>query len=227
MTRLKARIAGSGAWRFLFLAALVISLGACSVKEFLPGSGERADMYVLSPKSTFAADLESVASQLVIEVPIASEGINSHGIAVRETPLTLDYYAGVRWTERAPYMVQTLLVESFENSERIVSVARRGTDLRADYVLKTELREFQAEYATPDSADARVRLNVKIVRMPQRIILASINFERRVPVATSGMQGVVNAFDEALGKVLRRTVEWSLREIDRDEKLHKRKRRRN
>lgn len=209
----------------VFVAALAAGLGACSLKEFIPGGGERADMYVLSPKSTFAETLAPVSSQLVIEVPIASEGINSHGIAVRETPLTLDYFAGVRWTERAPFMIQTLLVESFENSGKIVSVARRGTDLRADYVLKTELREFQAEYTTPESADARVRLNAKLVRMPQRVILASVNFERRIAVEGEGILAVVNAFDTALGKVLKRTVEWSLREVAQDEQTRKGKRR--
>ena len=39
-------------------------------------------------------------------------------------------------------MVQTLLVESFENTGKIVAVARKATDIRADYVLKTDLREF-------------------------------------------------------------------------------------
>jgi len=213
-------------WRALpALLVVAVVVGGCSVKDLLPGGGERADMYVLSPKSTFAGDLEKVSSQLVLEVPIASEGINSHGIAVRETSLTLDYYAGVRWTERAPFMIQTLLVESFENSDKIISVARRGTDLRADYVLKTELREFQAEYESPDNVVARVRLNAKLVRMPQRVILASVNFERRIPVEGTGIRAVVNAFDAALGKVMKRTVEWSLREVAADEKTRKKRRR--
>ena len=214
-------------WRIVpALLVIAVVAGGCSIKELLPSGGERADMYVLSPKSTFAGDLERVSSQLVLEVPIASEGINTHGIAVRETPLTLDYYAGVRWTERAPFMVQTLLVESFENSNKIVSVARRGTDLRADYVLKTELREFQAEYESSDNVVARVRLNAKLVRMPQRVILASTNFERRIPVEGAGILAVVNAFDSALGNVMKRTVEWSLAEVAVDEKTRKKRRRR-
>ena len=214
-------------WRVapaLVVAAVVA--GGCSIKELLPGGGECADMYVLSPKSTFADDLERVSSQLVLEVPIASEGINSHCIAVRETPLTLDYYAGVRWTERAPFMVQTLLVESYKNSNKIISVARRGTDLRADYVLKTELREFQAEYESPDTVVARVRLNAKLVRMPQRVILASMNFEHLIPVEGAGVLAVVNVFDVALGNVMKHTVEWSLGEVAADEKTRKKRRRR-
>ena len=214
-------------WRIVpALLVIAVVAGGCSIKELLPSGGERADMYVLSPKSTFADDLERVSSQLVLEVPIASEGINTHGIAVRETPLTLDYYAGVRWTERAPFMIQTLLVESFENSNKIVSVARRGTDLRADYVLKTELRDFQAEYESSDNVVARVRLNAKLVRMPQRVILASMNFEHRIPVEGAGILAVVNAFDVALGNVMKRTVEWSLGEVAVDEKTRKKRRRR-
>ena len=44
-------------------------------------------------------------------------------------------------------MVQTLMVESFDNFRCVVSVGRDTIGLRADYVLKSELREFQAEYA--------------------------------------------------------------------------------
>ena len=125
-------------------AALVVAVaftaGGCTLDGLLTSGGPPPRLYVLTPKSTFADDLPHVESQLVVELPIASEGLNTHRIALRDSPLTLDFFANARWTEGAPQMVQTLLVESFENTGKIVSVARQGVDLRADYVLKTELR---------------------------------------------------------------------------------------
>jgi cholesterol transport system auxiliary component len=107
-------------------------------------------------------------------------------------------------------MIQTLLVESFENTEKIVAVARQATDLRAEYVLKTDLREFQAELSGDGRPTVRVRINAKLVKMPERIIIASFKSERAVEAESSNLIDVVRAFDTALGKVLKQVVEWAL-----------------
>lgn len=200
----------SGIRRYLaaFASILLIGLGGCSL---LPIADEPPALFVLSPKNTFDEDMEYVNKQLLIEVPIAAEGLNSHRIALSRGQLSLDYFAKVRWTERAPLMIQTLLVESFENTRRIVSVAREGTDLRADYALKTELREFQAEYTDEATTpNVHVRMIAKVIKMPQRIIVASSSFEAIMPAGDTGIEAIVATFDEALGKVLKRIVVWAM-----------------
>ena len=170
-----------------------------------------SNLYTLSPKNTFRPDLPTVPWQLVVEEPLAAGGLDTNRIAIQPTPLELKYYAEARWTERAPRMVQTLLVESFENTGRIVAVGRQAVGLRSDYNLKSELREFQAEM--PDATRpprVRVRLNAKLVRQPRQEIIASDNFEHLQPCTTGAIVDVVAAFDEALGKVLRRVIEWTL-----------------
>ena len=110
-------------------------------------------------------------------------------------------------------MVQTLIVESFENSGRIVSVGRESIGLRANYVLKTELREFQAEYienGLSSPPKVRVRMNVKLVQIPRRAIIAGENFEAFTIATHNNLDAIVHAFDDALGKVLKRVVEWTL-----------------
>ena len=94
--------------------------------------------------------------------------------------------------------------------------------LRADYVLKTELREFQAEFAQrlPDSNEGgignvapptiRVRINAKLIKMPRRSIVASKNFEYLIDAKENSMAEIIGAFDTALGKTMRRMVEWTL-----------------
>ena len=183
-------------------------LGACT--GLLPGSGAPPDLYTLTPKSTYSADLPTVTWQLAVEVPVTAESLNNSRIALRHDPLSLLYYKGARWTERAPVMVQTLLVESFENTGKIVAVARKATDIRADYVLKTDLREFQAEYDAGGAPVAHVRLNAKLVVMPKRAIIASETFESSVQAEGTGVASAVKAFDSALGKTLKQIVEWAL-----------------
>jgi cholesterol transport system auxiliary component len=201
--------------RFLRLGAALPLAGllpACT--DLVPGQRPAPDFYRLTPKSTFAEDLPYVQWQLVLEPPVANAGLATTRIALAQEPLEVHYYARSSWTDRAPQMVQTLMIESFENSNRIVSIGRESLGLRSDFVLKSELREFQAEYyAIEEGAPPRVRVNVsaKLVQMPRRVIVASSSFEEIVQAEADTVKAVVAAFDEALGGVLRDLVGWTLR----------------
>lgn len=197
------------------ILSLVLSglLSACA-GNLLPGAGnDPPDLYVLTPKNTFPDDLPTVNWQLAIPLPVADAALNTARITLRQNPISLEYYARANWIDTAPQMIQTLLVESFENSGKIVGVGRQSVTLRADYSLLTDLREFQAEYLGAGPPRVRVRLNAKMVKMPQRTILATETFEFLEPAASSDLQAVVSAFDVALGKILKRIVEWSLKAV--------------
>ena len=192
------------------MAALLCTLLLAGCANVIPGRGIPPKLFSLSPKSTYSAGLPTVNWQLVVEVPITAETLDTARIALSRDRYTLDFYGNARWAERAPVMIQTLLVESFENTEKIVAVARQATDLRADYVLKTDLREFQAELSGDSQPTVRVRINAKLVKMPERIIIASFKSERAVEAESGNLIDVVRAFDTALGKVLKQVVEWAL-----------------
>ena len=192
------------------MAALLCTLLLAGCANVIPGRSVPPKLFSLSPKSTYSAGLPTVNWQLVVEVPITAETLDTARIALSRDRYTLDFYGNARWAERAPMMIQTLLVESFENTKKIVAVARQATDLRADYVLKTDLREFQAELSGDGRPTVRVRINAKLVKMPERIIIASFKSERAVEAESSNLIDVVRAFDTALGKVLKQVVEWAL-----------------
>lgn len=198
--------------RLIRVAAVLVlaaGLGACQ----LPGAGDPPQLYTLTPKSTFDPSLPAVQWQLVVERPIAPAGINTQRIAFQGTPVTLDYFARANWTDQAPALVQTLLIESFENTGKIGAVSRESTQLRADFILQSELREFQAELnpAGGKMPVAHVRLNGKLIRMPDRTIIGSKTVNRVASATKSDMEGIVLAFDEALGRAMKEIVEWALR----------------
>jgi cholesterol transport system auxiliary component len=196
-------------------AAVASLLVGCGIA--LPGSGPAPDLYDLSPKSTFPEGLPTVKWQLVVEDPTAAKGIDNDRVAIRPGAYELKYYPNIRWTDRAPIMIQTLMIESFENSGKIVAVGRRAIGLSGDYVLKPELREFQAEAAKDGQGlDVRVRLNLKLIRVTSGIIIASESFERVEQAKSDQPADVVAAFDEALGGVLKNAVSWTLKEGEKD-----------
>jgi len=203
--QIQDRVRDRAAW----LLPIFLFITGCSVLEI---PGPPPDLYNITPKSTFSSDLPTVNHQLIIEEPLAAGGLDTNRIALRPHPTKLQFFANARWTERAPKMLQTLLIESFENTNRIVSVGRQSIGLRSDYTLKTELREFQAEIDGETGATIiRVRINAKIVQQPKRIIVGSRSFEHLVEVdGAGGMSAIVVAFDAATGRVMKKLVEWTI-----------------
>lgn len=201
------------------LAALALPLvlaPGCAGLTTLQSATAPVDLYNLTPKSTFDDSSPAVEVQLVVEEPTADASVNTDRIAVKPHPLMVQYFAGSRWVERAPLVVQRVLIESFENTRKVPAVGRSQVGLRADYVLVMDLREFQAvqKEDSPDAlVSANVRLNIKIVKQPEGLIVGSRSFAKLEQARSNDMVDVVGAFDDALGKVMRLAVEWTLRRV--------------
>lgn len=193
----------------ILAAVAAVMLGSCSLPDL--GSGPPPDLYVLSPKSTFPDDIPPVTWQLVVDEPSTGKGIDTDRIAIAPSPLEVKYFSGARWADRAPRLIQQLLIQSFENTGKIVSVGRQSIGLRSDFSLKTELREFQAEKTSEGKTVVRVRLNLKLVRPALGMIVASQSFESVKPAKSEDVPDVVDAFDEAVGAVLKRAVVWAMK----------------
>jgi len=194
-----------------YLLAFVLAgaslLGGCSLLGSAP-----PQLYDLSPKNTFDDPAPRVNWQLVVEEPTTPNAINTDRIAIRPSALEMQYFPAVKWTDRAPALVQTLLVESFENSGKIIGVGRRSVGMTGDYILTSEMREFEAVAGADGSTTVVVRLVLKLVRQSSGAIVAATTAAASVQAASDAVPDVVLAFDEALGKVLKRTVTWVLNE---------------
>lgn len=197
--------------RWAVCAVAVVALTGCQALSAIDSAAEPTDLYTATPKSTFDLDLPNVYWQLAVEVPVSAASLNTGRIAIQMSPTSTDYYAKVAWTDRAPLMVQTRIVDSFENTRKIVAVARESIALRANYVLQPDLRNFEAMYFYDQPPIVKVRIIAKLVRMPDRQIIGVASFERCVRARADKVPKVVDAFDQALGSVIKRLVSWTLR----------------
>jgi cholesterol transport system auxiliary component len=199
--------------------ALVLLLAATGCSSLIPGADRQPPrLYEPSPKTTFATDLPTIRHQIIVETPQAAAGLNTAKIAIKEKRHTLDYYARVEWTDVAPRLVQTMVLKSFENTRKVLAVGREGSGLRADYIVKIDLRNFQAELYDGDVPEANVEFIAKLVRMPDREIVADFAYQRKWKAKSKDLDDVIDAFNESLGGVMKRIVEWAIREIDRQDK---------
>ena len=193
--------------RRTFLFALSSGLAACSAPL---GGGSPPQLYTLSPTKDFPATLPKTNAQLLIEVPAAPGGLDTERIALMKSAISVDYFAGAAWTDRAPVMVQNLLIESFENTGKIAAIGRESLALRADYVLEPDLRDFTAIYSGSEAPTVRVRIGLKLVRLPEKQIVGLHTASVDTPAQQNSVPAAVEAFNTALHQVIAEAVAWTL-----------------
>jgi cholesterol transport system auxiliary component len=203
MTRPAARLS-----RRFVPSILILTLAGCSG---LLGGGEPAHLYRLTPKSTYPPNLPHRTVQLLINEPLAPAGLDKSRIALSRSPVSIDYFADSEWTDRAPLLVQTAILQSFENSKTITAIARESVGLRADFIIETEIRHFEAVYDSPNGPpEIWVAINVRLVNPTSREVVAQSSFERRERASANEVPSIVSAFDEALGGVMKEIVVWTV-----------------
>jgi cholesterol transport system auxiliary component len=187
------------------LAFGLLATGACQ----LPGSRPPPREFRVTPKTTFDA-LSKVDWSLVVARPEASPAIDTTRIAVVRTGLEIEYYADARWVDRPAAMLQPTLVQSFRNSGAITVVADDRATFRPDFVLNTDLVAFQAMQQEAQPPAVRVVIAASMMQLPRRNVVGSTEIGRTVEAAGGDLIAITAAFDDALGKVIKRVVEWTL-----------------
>lgn len=168
-------------------------------------------LYRLDPPPAQPADLPTVKWRLAVATPEAIAALDSDRIALARAATVFDYYADAAWTDRAPSLVQALLVRRFEDTGRILAVSRDIDGLRIDYLLETDIREFTARYESSGPPEIAVRIQAKLIRMPTREIVATLDADQRAAAGSNDVDAVVLAFGQALAAALDQIVAWTLR----------------
>jgi cholesterol transport system auxiliary component len=183
---------------------LLAGLGACQ----LPGSRPPPREFRVTPKTTFDP-LPRVDWSLAIARPSAIPSIDTTRIAVKRTGVEVEYFADARWVDRPAAMLQLLLVQSFRNSGAIAVVGDDRASFRPSFVLNTDLVAFQVIEEEGQQA-ARVVIASSLMEMPRREVVGTTEIGRTVAAAGRDLNAITAAFDDALGKVMKRVVEWTL-----------------
>ena len=168
-------------------------------------------LYQLKAPVSFTAPLRHSSAQLLLALPNAPAGLDTERIALSRAPMSLDYFADAQWADRAPLLVQTALLDGFEKSGALPAVGRDSAGLRADFILETDLRDFAAAYDSPGGPPrVTVAFNVKLIKIPERKIIAQKSVARQQPAAADTIPEIVRAFDAALGGAVEEAVRWAV-----------------
>lgn len=193
--------------RRVALAALGLVLASCG--GILPKPQPAPLLFRLTPTAESAAPIQGGDAQLIVELPAAPASLDTERIALARGALSFDYFANAAWTDRAPALVQTLIIQSLENAGQIRVVAPPSGELRPDAVLLTDLRSFEADYDGTDRPTVRVRLDCRLVRMPDRTVLAVRSFAGESAASANDTAAIVAAFDAAFHAAMRELAPWA------------------
>jgi cholesterol transport system auxiliary component len=186
-------------------AVPLLTVAACQ----LPGSGPPPREFRVTPKTTFDENLPQVTWALVVDRPVADPAFDTTRIA-RTSGVEVEYYADASWVDRPPAMIERMIIQSFRNSGAIQVVADRRSEVRSNFMLQTAITAFQAQPADSGPPEARVAISASLMALPRRQVVGTTEIARSVPAQAANLDAIAAAFDDALGKVLKRLVEWTL-----------------
>lgn len=166
-----------------------------------------------SPDATFdlsaapaARSLRALRAQVVVTEPLATAPADSDRIVVRPTPDTRAAFQGAQWAERLTRLVQTRLLESFENAALSRFVSRPDGRIVAQYSLNTEIRRFDMDLSR---GEAVVEISARLVEEGVGRIAAAKIFSARLAPAGDDGPAAALALDAALGDVMSQIVVWT------------------
>jgi cholesterol transport system auxiliary component len=149
--------------------------------------------------------------QILIPQPTTLNALDSNQIVVRVSSSEIQYLSRSQWGDKLPRMVQSRLVEAFENTHKLGGVGVPGQGLAIDYQVVTSIRSFEVN--TTGQSAAVVEISAKILNDRTGAVKAQNVFRRVVPTVGGTNADFVKALNVAFAGVTTDIVNWTLRSL--------------
>ncbi len=198
----KAKISSLKALRLGAIFSLGAIVSAC-------GTTKPLDTFNLSAPSAVSSATKRSNVQILVPTPTALKALDSENIVIAIGSGEISYLAGAQWGDRLTNIVQSKLVESFENSGAFGGVGRPGDGLAINYQILTELRAFSVN-ATTTPKMAHVEIAVRILNDKTGEVRATRVFQERAAVSGTGNPAYTKAMNAAFEKATSEIVKWTI-----------------
>ncbi len=178
----------------LYIIAGIFLASACS---FAPKDTGKAYMFGLTV-ATVPHQQKVYEEKLTVAIPVAAPELDSYRIALVKADGRWDYYAGARWAEFLPVLVQETMMDSLETAGLFKSVTSDRFGVVGDYILKTEIREFQVEYQRASNVPLiKIELAFSLFKKLGTTPLAIYTVKAEAPATQNRLSAVQQAFAKA------------------------------
>ena len=114
-------------------------------------------VYDLTAPTQFAAIDSAARGQLVVAEPTALIALETRKFLIRPNPSDEPTFAKAEWSDNAPKLLQTKIIQTFENAGLSKTVSRPAEGLVADKQLALDIRKFQISHLAGTDGRNRVR----------------------------------------------------------------------
>ncbi len=192
--------------RISVVVVLGLTLSACGGGLFTKAP---PPAYDLTAARQFPRWQGAPRGQLVVTEPSGVSALDTEKVVVRSTQGEISTLPGAQWSDRLPKLLQSRIVQSFENANRLRAVGKPGERLTVDYQLLVDLRAFQI--AVGDGTSAEVEFTAKIVADRSGRIVAAKVFRVSIPVGGTAAEPSMAALDDAFRRAVTELVLWASR----------------
>ena len=190
--------------RRLLWPVLLLPLAACSG---LRSNAPVTQIYLLQPQPAVAAAAAVVpTATLAVVLPVVAPGLDSDRISLVHADGRLDSYAGSRWPDALPLVLQPILIDALRTGGRYRTVQSDAMPFNAEYLLQVEVRQFAIEYDAAENPVAAVSLVCTLGRRADRTPVRSFSITTAVAASANRMGAVISAYNQAVGKALQELV---------------------
>lgn len=187
--------------------ALALACAGCA-GSLLGPSGEAPETYRLEVAGS-AGGSAQLPLALGVARPRAAVSLDTERIAVVQPDSRFDHFAGMRWSEPAPQMLQALIVRVLQSDGRYEVVVAAPSRVPADLLLDVELRRFEAVYAPgAESPTVRVEFQATLVDQRRARRVSSIGVSAEAVAGSNQRGAVLDAFERATGESVHALAAW-------------------
>lgn len=144
------------------------------------------------------------SGQVVVAEPSALQAYESERIAVKDAAGTLSTLPDAQWADRLPRLVQTRLIQTFENGGR-ARASRPGDGVTPDGQLNLDLRAFQLDTGR---GEVVVEIFAKLIDARSGRVARARLFSGRAPVGSANPAEVAPALDRVSSRIFGDIARW-------------------
>ena len=149
---------------------------------------------------------------LIVTVPRAHGGYDTHRIAYMKQEFGLRYYTRSRWADTPARMLAPLTADAMQATGQFQAMYATPGSIAADYRLDTELIRFHQDFTVQPSV-VRITLRAQLVDLQAGRVTGMQQFDVVEPATTDDSYGGVVAANKAVNRLLNELAQFCVSQL--------------
>jgi len=194
------------------LLGAVCTLGGCGTLTSLNAAAAPLDTYDLISVSGSSKGRRTSRTVLIAR-PQASAALATDRIMIRPEASSVAYLPDARWSDELPLVLQSLLVRSISDTNRVGYVGRNDAGPVPDKALLVRIDAFEVTVGQGDTFEALVDIDLTVLNDRDQRVIATRSFMQSAAAENEDPVTIVAAFQRVMTVVLPQMADWTIQHL--------------